>query len=289
MVIGLCRMTQTKHIWHCGSFCFDQSQTLVMGILNVTPDSFSDGGRYADTFDALIHANELCAAGADIIDVGGESTRPGSAEVSLEEELNRVLPVVKALAAEGICVAVDTRHASVAKACVDAGASIINDISGFEDPAMIEVAANSTVGCVIMHMQGTPGTMQDNPVYKDVVAEVSSYLFAQAEILMQAGVAPERICVDPGPGFGKTLKHNIEMLKNSAAFAHLGELPFISLAAWSRKGTIGELSGVSVPSERLGGSIAAALYAAEHGAGVVRVHDVKPTVEALKVLYALRD
>ena len=190
-----------------------------MGILNVTPDSFSDGGTHNTPEAALAWAQQMLDEGAHMIDVGGESTRSGSAEVSVEEEAARVLPVVRALAEQGVCVSVDTRHAAVAKACVEAGAAIINDVSGFRDPAMVQVAAESDCGVVVMHMKGEPGTMQQNPQYDDVVAEVRDYLRDQAAMLEAAGVAPERICVDPGPGFGKTASQTLELVRNFQEFA----------------------------------------------------------------------
>lgn len=280
-------MTHPLHIWQCGSFCFERMQPLVMGILNVTPDSFSDGGKYSERFDALVHANNMLEEGADIIEVGGESTRPGSVELASEQELERVLPVVKALAREGVCVAVDTRHAEVARVCVDEGAAIINDITGFSDPAMQELAAQSSVGCVVMHMQGMPQTMQENPQYDDVVSEISDYLLTQAQELRALGVSTRRICLDPGPGFGKNSDQNLALLKATDKLANLGEPPYILMAAWSRKRFIGELTHETTPSERVAGSVAVACYAASRGAGVLRVHDVKATVDALKILDAV--
>ena len=209
-------------MWKCGSFEFDTRKPVVMGILNVTPDSFSDGGTHNTPEAALAWAQQMIDEGAHMIDVGGESTRSGSAEVSVEEETARVLPVVRALAEQGVCVSVDTRHAAVAKACVEVGAAIINDVSGFRDPAMVQVAAESDCGVVVMHMKGEPGTMQQNPQYDDVVAEVRDYLRDQAVMLEAAGVAPERICVDPGPGFGKTASQTLELVRNFQEFARLG-------------------------------------------------------------------
>ncbi|MCL1880460.1 MAG: dihydropteroate synthase [Actinomycetia bacterium] len=255
-----------------------------MGILNVTPDSFSDGGQFADSRAAICHAREMITAGADIIDVGGESTRPGSDELSEAEEAARVLPVITALADEGQVVSVDTRHASVAKAALAAGAAIINDVSGFRVPAMVEVVAESEVGCVVMHMLGEPKSMQANPEYNDVVAEVSSYLLAQAEVLGQAGVDKQRIAIDPGPGFGKTREHNLALLRATAKMAALG---YPLVAAYSRKAFIGAITGVQDAAQRLAGSVAVALWAAAQGARILRVHDVRPTVEALRVLEAL--
>ena len=254
---------------------------VVMGILNVTPDSFSDGGQH-DGFDAAVaHARAMVAVGAQIIDVGGESTRPGARAVSIEEELARTLDVVRTLAAEGICVSIDTRHADVARACVEAGAAIINDVSGFRDQAMVEVATSCDAGCVIMHMKGEPATMQDDPVYDDVVAEVKAYLVDQAAMLEAAGVARERICVDPGPGFGKTASQTLELMRNFHEFSRLG---YPTMCAVSRKRYIGEAYGIAEASERDAASASEALMACELGASVVRVHNVEATTAALKDL-----
>ena len=274
--------------WRCGSFSFEQRRPLVVGVLNVTPDSFSDGGLYADASDALAHAEKMISFGADIIEVGGESTRPGSREVSPEEELRRVLPVVEKLVRRDVCVSVDSRHPQVVEACLRAGASIINDVTGFTDPAMRELALGSEAGCVIVHMQGRPQTMQEDPRYTDVVAEVGGFLLAQAHLLEEGGVARSRICLDPGPGFGKNTEQNLLLLRNTAFFANLGAPPYLLMAAWSRKQFIGDITGEPDPARRVAGSVALALYAASQGAGVLRVHDVKPTVEALKVLETVR-
>lgn len=196
-------------IWKCGSYAFDTQLPVVMGILNVTPDSFSDGGSYADVDAAVAAGKKMHEEGALIIDVGGESTRPGSAEVPAEEEMRRVLEVVRRLADEGICVSIDTRHAPVARACVDAGASILNDVSGFRDPAMVDVAVGSEAGLIVMHMQGEPKTMQEAPHYDDVVTDVRDYLVDQARMLEARGVARERISIDFGPGFGKTDRKSV--------------------------------------------------------------------------------
>ncbi|MDR3053263.1 MAG: dihydropteroate synthase [Coriobacteriales bacterium] len=312
-------------MWHCGTFEFDTATAatpLIMGILNVTPDSFSDGGAHDTPDAALAHARLLLQQGAHIIDVGGESTRPGSDEVCATEELARVLPVVRELAAEGVAVSIDTRHAEVAAACVKAGAAVINDITGFRDAAMVELARGCDAGLVVMHMQGEPKTMQAAPVYANVVAEVSAYLLARARELEAAGVARGRICLDPGPGFGKSFEHNLALLRATDQLAALGaegaEPPpraleaarageatgageaarartasavlaqaYPLMAAWSRKRFVGELTGVELAAERVAGSVAVAAYAAARGARVLRVHDVAPTVEALKVLAAL--
>ena len=201
-------------IWRCSRFEFDTKMPIVMGILNVTPDSFSDGGTHADHDEAVAHALCMVEEGAQIVDVGGESTRPGAEPVSVEEEKARTIDVVRALAERGLCVSIDTRHAEVARAAVEAGASIVNDVSGFRDPAMVDVARSCDAGLVVVHMQGEPGTMQENPTYDDVVVEVRDYLVGQAALLEQAGVARDRICLDPGPGFGKTPKQTLELVRN---------------------------------------------------------------------------
>ena len=271
--------------WHCGSQRLVLDRPLVMGIVNVTPDSFSDGGAHADPAAAAEYASGMVASGADIVDVGGESTRPGAAPVSEAEELARVLPVVEALAADGVVpVSIDTRHAAVARACVEAGAGIVNDVSGFRDPAMVEVAAASEVGLVVMHMLGEPATMQDDPRYDDVVAEVTGFLGQRAEALHEAGVARERIGIDPGIGFGKTTEHNLELLRRLSEIAALG---YPVVVGASRKRFIGNILGEDDPTRRIHGSVGAAAYAALNGAHVVRVHDVAETVQALKVVSAI--
>ncbi len=273
-------------LWKCGSFEFDTRRPVIMGILNVTPDSFSDGGTHNAPEAAIAWAQKLIDEGAHLIDVGGESTRPGSAEVSVEEEAARVLPVVRALAEQGVCVSVDTRHAEVARVCVEAGAAVINDVSGFRDPAMVQVAAESDCGVVVMHMQGEPGTMQEDPQYADVVTEVRDYLREQAEMLEAAGVARERICVDPGPGFGKTAQQTLELVRNFHEFNRLG---YPVMVAVSRKSFLGYAYGIDDPVERDHVSATEALAACELGASVVRVHNVAETVKALADLrpYAL--
>jgi dihydropteroate synthase len=274
-----------RRIWRCGRHVLDLRRPLVMGILNVTPDSFSDGGLYADRGKAIEHGMAMARAGADIIDVGGESTRPGALDVAAAEEISRVCTVIGALALDlDIPLSVDTRHAGVAEAALAAGATIINDISGFRDREMVDLAAESDAGLVVMHMLGEPATMQDSPAYADVVAEVSEYLLGQATLLEQAGVAANRIALDPGIGFGKTSAHNLELQRRLPEIASLG---YPVLIGASRKRFIGELTGQSTPTYRKFGSIAAALWAASHGADIVRVHDVKQTIEALHVWQAI--
>lgn len=264
--------------WTCGAFTFDVGKPVIMGILNVTPDSFSDGGAYASSEAAVAHAEEMIAQGASIIDVGGESTRPGAAPVEPDEEWARIEPVVRELARRGACVSVDTRHADVAARALSAGAAIVNDVSGFRDPAMVEVARESDAGLVVMHMKGEPATMQDDPVYADVVSEVRDYLRDRAAALEAAGVAHERICVDPGPGFGKTPKQTIELMRNLHELVHLG---YPVMAAPSRKSYVGYAYHIDDPLERDAASAAEALLACELGAGVVRTHNVEETARAL--------
>ena len=255
--------------WKCGSYSFDTKMPIIMGILNLTPDSFADGGLYSEPQTALAHAREMIEQGAHMVDVGGESTRPGSAPVTEEEELARVIDVVRTLSEQGICVSIDTRHASVAQACVEAGASIINDISGFRDPAMIQVAANCDAGLVVMHMKGDePATMQQCAVYDDVVAEVRDYLRDQARMLEEAGVDHDRICVDPGPGFGKTAQQTLDLVRNFQEFVHLG---YPVMAAVSRKSYIGAKYQIEEASQRDIASAAEALLACEQGAHVFQL------------------
>lgn len=268
-------------MWKCGAFEFDSRVPVIMGILNVTPDSFSDGGAHADFASAVKHARAMVDAGAQIVDVGGESTRSGAAEVSVEEELSRVLDVVRQLADLGICVSIDTRHAEVAQACVEAGAAIINDVTGFSDPAMVDVALGCDAGLVVMHMKGDPATMQDDPQYDDVVAEVRDYLAGQASKLEAAGVARERICVDPGPGFGKTASQTMELMRN---FHEICRLTYPAMCAVSRKSYIGAAYGIEKPADRDQASASEALAACELGASVVRAHNVEATAAALKDL-----
>lgn len=268
-------------MWRCASYSFDTRMPIIMGILNLTPDSFSDGGSYETPADALQAARKMVEDGARIIDVGGESTRQGSAEVSIEEELRRTIDIVGALADEGICVSIDTRHPEVARAAVDAGASIINDVSGFRDSAMVEVAKNCDAGLVVMHMKGTPDHMQDNPSYDDVVDEVRTYLINRAHELEENGIAHDRICIDPGPGFGKTPQQTIELVRNFHEFVRTG---YPVMAALSRKSFLGYAYGIENPKDRDKVSAAETLAACEMGASVVRVHNVEETARALKDL-----
>ncbi len=255
-----------------------------MGIVNVTPDSFSDGGRYLDPEAAIAHGIELAAAGADVLDVGGESTRPGAAAVGAEEELARVLPVITALAAAGHRVSVDSSKATVAERALAAGATIVNDVTALGDPAMAAVCAAAGAGLVLMHMKGTPRTMQDDPSYEEVVSEVRDFLAERLAIAIAAGVEAERIWLDPGIGFGKTVDHNLELIERLDELRELGQ-PVVLGA--SRKRFLGELTGREV-DDRLAASLAAAVLGAVNGADVLRVHDVGPTRDALTVAAAIR-
>jgi len=257
-------------------------KTRVMGIVNVTADSFSDGGRFLEGSAAIAHGKRLRDEGADLVDVGGESTRPGATSVALEEELARVLPVVEGLAREGIAVSVDTMKAEVMRRAIDAGAAMVNDVNGFRAPGAIEAVAASRAAVCVMHMKGTPATMQAEPSYEDVVREVAAFLSERARALEAAGVASDRIVVDPGFGFGKTRDHNIALMRGLTAIAALG---YPVLAGLSRKRSIGEITGREV-ADRVAGSVAAALVAVQNGASMVRVHDVRETVDALKVWWA---
>jgi dihydropteroate synthase len=254
-----------------------------MGILNVTPDSFSDGGRFVDRERALAHARRMRDDGADLIDIGGESSRPGASPVTESEELDRVLPLVEALADAGFPLAVDTRKPAVMRAAAAAGAAMINDIEALTAPGAIEACAQSGVGVCLMHMQREPMTMQAAPVYADVVADVRAFLVARAEACVAAGIARERIAIDPGFGFGKTLAHNLELLRSIGTFVATG---FPVVAGLSRKSSLGAITGRSV-DERMPASLAAALAAVARGVAIVRVHDVRETVDALRVWRAV--
>lgn len=274
-------------VWQAGRFRVDLQEPKIMGIVNLTPDSFSDGGSYTDVQTALRHAEALLRDGADILDIGGESTRPGSAAVPLDEEWRRVAPVLRELHTWNVPLSLDTRHTQTMSRALDGGlADIINDVQALEDEGAVAVlAAADGIGICLMHMKGQPQTMQQAPHYDDVAAEVAAYLAQRAEVCRQAGIAAERLLLDLGFGFGKSLPHNIELMKQSAQIAERCGLPL--LAGVSRKRMIGELTGREIPSERVAGSVAAALAAVHHGAKVVRVHDVKETADALKVWRAL--
>ncbi len=267
----------TQELWRCGPFDFDlRDEPVIMGILNVTPDSFSDGGEHNALPDALAWAEKMRGDGARIIDVGGESTRPGATEVPLEEERSRVIPVVKALAKEGFCVSVDTSRPEIMLEAAEAGAAILNDVRAFERPGALEAAASTKLGLVIMHQ----GPFDPE---KDVVEDAFRYLGRREEALLAAGVESERIAWDPDFGFGKTLEQNFEVLAASGRFLASGR-PL--LAALSRKGSLGRITGRKNPHERAAASVAGALLAAERGARILRVHDVRETSDALAVLKA---
>jgi dihydropteroate synthase len=253
-----------------------------MGVVNVTPDSFSDGGRFLDPEAAVSHARRLAEEGADILDLGGESTRPGAAPVSEEEELRRILPVLEKI--KDLCVSVDTRRPAVMKAVLAAGASMINDIQALSEPyALVEVAATGCAVC-LMHMKGEPATMQREPRYDDVVGEVKAFLGERVRKAMFAGVGRDRIVVDPGFGFGKTARHNMQLLRNLSAFQELG-MPLA--AGLSRKSTIGHITGRPV-GERVAGSLAMALLALQGGAKILRVHEVKETRDVIAIWQAFQ-
>jgi len=278
-------VTLSPRTLRCGRFRLDLGRPQLMGILNVTPDSFSDGGRHLAPGAALAHARRLLEEGAAIIDVGGESTRPGAQPVALQEELERVVPVVEALAAEGLLVSVDTRHTEVMRAALRAGASMVNDIEALRAPGALEVCAASDAAVCLMHMQGDPQTMQDDPRYQDVGTEVAGFLAARAEAARAAGIVAERICLDPGFGFGKTVAHNLSLLR---ALPQLAALGYPVLAGLSRKSVLGAVTGKGT-DDRVHASVAAALLAVQHGARILRVHDVAATRNALAVWNAVME
>ncbi len=257
----------------------------VMGVVNVTPDSFSDGGRWPSAQDASAHAASLAEQGADLLDVGGESSRPGAEPVSAEEERRRVIPAIEAIVAgTSRPVSVDTAKPEVARAALGAGASVVNDIGGLRDPAMARVLAETDAGLVLMHMAGTPRTMQLRPRYEDVVVEVYDYLARQVESAAAMGIERGRIAIDPGIGFGKTIEHNLLILRGLRRFANLG---CAVLVGTSRKGFLGTITGRPV-EDRVSGSVTSSLAALANGADVVRVHDVGPMVDAIKVWGAVQ-
>ncbi|MRT57688.1 dihydropteroate synthase [Enterobacteriaceae bacterium RIT693] len=261
----------------------DLSHPHVMGILNVTPDSFSDGGQHNSLVEALKHANAMINAGATIIDVGGESTRPGAAEVSTEEELERVIPVVEAIAQRfEVWVSVDTSKAEVIRESARVGAHIINDIRSLQEPGALAAAAETGLPVCLMHMQGEPKTMQQAPHYDDVFADVNRFFIEQIARCETAGISKEKLLLDPGFGFGKNLTHNYQLLARLSEFHHYG-MPL--LVGMSRKSMVGQLLNVG-PDQRLSGSLACAVIAAMQGAHILRVHDVKETVEAMRVVEA---
>ena len=268
---------------HCGRHALDLSRPCVMGILNCTPDSFSDGGVFFARDAALAHARAMVAEGADIIDVGGESTRPGAQPVSATEEIERVVPVIERLAREvDVPISIDTSKPEVMRAACAAGASFINDVRALQAEGALAAAASLNVPVCLMHMQGEPRTMQQQPRYADVVAEVRAFLRARAEAAVAAGVARAAIVLDPGFGFGKTAAHNLVLLRNLSQFSDLG-VPL--LAGLSRKATVGQLTGRPL-EERLAGSLAMALLALQGGARILRVHDVRETRDVISIWQA---
>ena len=271
-------------IFVCGNFQLDLSTPRVMGIVNVTPDSFSDGGKFSQTNLAIEHALKLVEEGAAILDIGGESTRPNATPVSLQQELDRVVPVIEALVNQiNIPISIDTYKSQVMQAAIDAGASMVNDVRALQENGAMEIVANSNVGVCLMHMQGTPQTMQNNPQYNDVVSDIKIFLQARLQATIHAGVPASRILLDPGFGFGKTREHNITLIQQLESFVDLGQPLLVGL---SRKSVLGQVTGNDVDA-RLYASIAASVIAAQKGAKILRVHDVKATVEALKVVTAI--
>ena len=282
--------------FNCGYFQIDLSTPKVMGIVNVTPDSFSDGGKFSQTHLAIAHALKLVEEGASILDIGGESTRPNATPVSLQQELDRVIPVIEALIEHfkqnnqiNIPISIDTYKPKVMQAAINAGVSMVNDVRALQEESALQIIAKSNVGVCLMHMQGTPTTMQQNPQYNDVVNEVKAFLHARLQDAMNevnghAGCKASNILLDPGFGFGKTREHNISLLQNLDSFADLGQPLLVGL---SRKSVLGQLTGNDVDA-RLYSSIAASVIAAMKGAKILRVHDVKATVEALKVVSAIQ-
>jgi dihydropteroate synthase len=258
--------------------------TRLMGILNVTPDSFSDGGLYLDADAAVAHGREMAAEGADLIDVGGESTRPGAAEVPADEELRRTQPVVAGLCAEGIAVSIDTSKAAVAQAALDAGAAMVNDVMALRgDPELAQLCAERGCEVVLMHMQGTPRTMQADPTYGDVVDDVRAFLSERIDEATSAGIGEDRIWIDPGIGFGKTVEHNTELLRRLGELRDLGRPIAVGT---SRKSFLGKLTGRDV-EDRIGGSVASNVLALRAGAEMLRVHDVLETAQAVRVAQAI--
>lgn len=272
-------------LFHCGNFQFDLTRPLVMGIVNVTPDSFFDGGLHLQGHDALSHAQQLIAEGADILDIGGESTRPGAQPVSIQEELDRVLPVIEGLRGASVPISIDTFKPDVMRAAIAAGAQMVNDIDALQGPAAMDAVAGSNAAVCLMHKQGKPQTMQQQPEYQNVMSDVSAFLSARVAAAEAAGIHRTRIVIDPGFGFGKTLAHNLALLRE---LKHLAELGVPVLAGLSRKSMLGALTGQDA-GHRLPASIAAALIAVQRGAGIVRVHDVRATVDALKIWNAVND
>lgn len=274
----------SKLILDCGGRALDLSRTAIMGILNVTPDSFSDGGIFLSRDAAVAHARTMVEEGADLIDVGGESTRPGAQAVSEQEELDRVIPVIEAIArAVPVPISIDTSKPQVMRAAVAAGAGLVNDVRALREPGALEMVASLKVPACLMHMQGEPRSMQHHPVYQNVVAEVRDFLQERIDACIAAGIARQRLIIDPGFGFGKTLEHNLDLLRQLGALRALG-VPI--LAGLSRKSMIGALFSLPV-DQRLQASVALALIAVQNGARILRVHDVRATREAIRMFEAV--
>ena len=274
--------------WRCGRFVFDltkRQRPIVMGVLNATPDSFSDGGKYRTPKDAIVQAELMIKNGVDLLDIGGESTRPGAEPVALQEELDRVLPIIEALKDCGIPLSIDTYKPETMRQALHAGVDCVNDIWALRQNGSIDVVlASRDCGIVLMHMQRDPITMQFDPIYEDVISEVKQFLKERSELLVAKGIDRSRISIDPGFGFGKSLDHNLDMLANFSEFSTLG---FPVLAGISRKSMIGKITGRDT-NERVAPSVAAAIMAADRGAKIVRVHDVAETVDALKLWEAVQ-
>jgi dihydropteroate synthase len=280
-------LIMSEGVWRCRDHAIALGErTLVMGIVNVTPDSFSDGGAFANTPDAIAHGRDLVADGADILDIGGESTRPGADPVPADQERSRVLPVIAGLCAEApdTPISVDTRRADVARAAIETGASIVNDVSAGADPSMFPVVREAGAGLILMHMKGEPRTMQQDPTYSDVVGEVRDFLADRIGAAVGAGVGREHICVDPGIGFGKDLGHNLTLLRDIRTFADL-RVP--SLVGVSRKRFIGELTDAQDPADRVEGTAGAVAWCAAQGVDIVRVHDVLAMSRVVRVVDAI--
>ncbi len=281
-------MLEMPTTWRCGRFLFDftkRQYPIVMGILNATPDSFSDGGKFRTPQDAIAQAERMIANGVDLIDIGGESTRPGAEPVALQEELDRVLPVIEVLKHCGVALSIDTYKAETMRQALNAGVDCVNDVWALrQEGAVNAILENTHCGIVLMHMQRNPQTMQFDPEYQDVIADVSLFLQERAQVLMTVGIEANRIAIDPGFGFGKSLEHNLNLLKNFATFSKLG---YPVLAGLSRKSMLGKITGKDT-NERVASSVAAAIMAADRGARIVRVHDVPETVDAIKLWGAIQ-
>ena len=267
----------------CGKFRLDLSQPKVMGIVNATPDSFSDGGKHFAIESAIAHAKRLIEDGANIIDIGGESTRPGADPVSEQEELDRVIPLIEALRGVAVPISIDTYKPSVMRVAIAAGASMVNDVNALQSEGALDALAKTNAAVCLMHKQGNPNNMQQHPQYQEIVSEVNAFLRGRISAAKAAGIGSERLVIDPGFGFGKTLGHNLALMKNLHSFTLTGVSVLVGL---SRKSMLGAITGREVGG-RLAASVAAALIAVQRGAAIVRVHDVRETVDALKVLEAI--